>query len=245
MSELIPSDAVKAIQASVETRIIQVDDEQFSTRPIHRIPVREDIDPVNLSTLTGLVDFISIGSGFAKDSFIHVASPTRVSFMGPAIYERNQVIRDIYAIADCSELTNGNCRLGQFISQEDFIINLLTNFVDGENRAELLRVVGNLEDAKATRTQDDGITQTVTVRSGIRRVGEESIGPILRLAPYRTFREVAQPESDFLFRMRTGERCAGLFEADGKAWKLDAISAISEWLKSVPVPEDRTYAIVA
>ena len=34
------------------------------------------------------------------------------------------------------------------------------------------------------------------------------------LRPFRTFIEVEQPESKFIFRMREGGRCA-IFEADG------------------------------
>jgi hypothetical protein len=54
------------------------------------------------------------------------------------------------------------------------------------------------------------------------------------LSPYRTFRELNQPESAFIFRMRGGgegkaPQCA-LFEADGGKWKLDAVQAIKLWL---------------
>ena len=47
-------------------------------------------------------------------------------------------------------------------------------------------------------------------------------------------REIDQPESMFLFRMRqeSGEvRCA-LFEADGGAWQLNAVAGINDYLSS-------------
>lgn len=50
------------------------------------------------------------------------------------------------------------------------------------------------------------------------------------LAPYRTFLEVEQPESQFIFRMKDGPRGA-IFEADGGAWRNQAIVNIREYLK--------------
>ncbi|MBE6905330.1 MAG: hypothetical protein E7476_03565 [Ruminococcaceae bacterium] len=48
------------------------------------------------------------------------------------------------------------------------------------------------------------------------------------MKPFRTFLEVDQPESEFLLRLRPGDKESGtqaeigLFEADGGAWKLMA-----------------------
>ena len=54
------------------------------------------------------------------------------------------------------------------------------------------------------------------------------------LCPFRTFVEVKQPESRFVFRMRQSEgrgvECA-VFEADGGAWKNAAMSNVKEYLK--------------
>jgi hypothetical protein len=53
----------------------------------------------------------------------------------------------------------------------------------------------------------------------------------LSLKPIRTFRELDQPASDFIFRVKNGGGFA-LFEADGGAWKIAAINAIAAWLKN-------------
>ena len=52
--------------------------------------------------------------------------------------------------------------------------------------------------------------------------------PVL-LKPYRTFIEVQQPESAFIFRMQDGPRAA-LFEADGGAWRIEAMENIRAYL---------------
>ncbi len=63
----------------------------------------------------------------------------------------------------------------------------------------------------------------------------ESAKSIVSLRPFRTFREIEQPESEFLFRMQSSGNgvppmCA-LFEADGGAWRMEAIARIKTFLK--------------
>ena len=53
------------------------------------------------------------------------------------------------------------------------------------------------------------------------------------LRPYRTFVEVMQPASSFIFRLEQGREQtvnAAIIEADGGAWKLDAVSNIIVYL---------------
>lgn len=45
-----------------------------------------------------------------------------------------------------------------------------------------------------------------------------------------TFAEVAQPESEFVLRLKEGNR-VGLFEADGGAWELNAMANIANYLE--------------
>ena len=55
-----------------------------------------------------------------------------------------------------------------------------------------------------------------------------------RLTPYRTFTEVQQPTSDFIFRLSDGRNdevyCA-LYEADGGAWRSVAKENIRKYLE--------------
>lgn len=242
---LIPSDAVKAIQDSVSTEIITVDGENFSTRKIYQIPssTRDPIESVELSTLDGLLKYVLLIPDPDPSSYFRISSPTRVQFEAPPDSSNNQSVQDVYAIADCSNLTRNTYKVGDYLTQEMFIINLMTNFVDSADRARMLAYVGNLEDTKSVRTEDDGVSQSSTVRKGIRRIGEESVGPIIQLAPYRSFREIEQPESSFLFRMRPlQERCVALFEADGAAWNLEAIERLKLWLTE---NQETDYPVIA
>ena len=54
------------------------------------------------------------------------------------------------------------------------------------------------------------------------------------LRPYRTFVEIDQPTSRFIFRMEQGREQtvnAAIIEADGGAWKLKAIQNIIDYLE--------------
>lgn len=78
------------------------------------------------------------------------------------------------------------------------------------------------------------MTQKATVKTGIASKGEAIVPNPVILKPYRTFVEVDQPLSQFVFRMKQdkydGIQCA-LFEADGGAWKIEAMKSIKEYLK--------------
>ena len=83
---------------------------------------------------------------------------------------------------------------------------------------------------------DNGVSQqTVTTAGGVVLVGTAPVPNPVTLAPYRTFREIEQPESLFVLRMRTGKDgekpTAALFEADGGSWKLEAIKRIAAYLR--------------
>ena len=87
----------------------------------------------------------------------------------------------------------------------------------------ILRIVGNLKDSAVKTVNDDGISQQVTVKMGVSRVGEEILPNPVVLKPYRTFLEIDQPESAFVFRMKSEatENCPSVpysrrMEAAGK-----------------------------
>jgi len=93
----------------------------------------------------------------------------------------------------------------------------------------MLKVVENITEENVKGISDDGVSQAVTAKVGIATVGNVEVPNPVELALYRTFVEIDQPTSDFIFRMKDGPRCA-LFEADGGKWKLEAIHNISEYL---------------
>lgn len=123
---------------------------------------------------------------------------------------------------------------GKFIDHERFCIGLQANFLDDEksDRALVLKFAGTVEDGSVAQYSDDGISQKATVKTGIASKGDAIVPNPVKLRPYRTFHEVQQPMSEFIFRMKSddGVRCA-LFEADGGAWENVAMKNIKEYLE--------------
>lgn len=118
---------------------------------------------------------------------------------------------------------------GDFQDIESMNIGLQSKFEDSKDRNTVLAVIGNLKEETVNNYGDDGTSQSVTAKTGIAQVDNVRVPNPVNLAPYRTFSEVAQPLSPFIFRMRKGPEAA-LFEADGGAWKLEAMQNIKEYL---------------
>lgn len=219
---------IDEIQKAVVPPMIGINGHEYLSQRYHLPPEEPRVDPIRVSTLSGFVDYLTANFDQIPDCMIHVVSPVEVQLVGQLKDDRYHS-RQVYAIA---ELPTKQPTFGRYQPTEQFVINLMTQFADVGDRAEVLKVVGNLRHDSTTRTQDDGVTQTATLKTGIALVQEAPVSPIQTLAPYRTFREVNQPSSAFLLRIKQEKDGvhAALFEADGEQWKLDAIAAIKEWL---------------
>ena len=116
-----------------------------------------------------------------------------------------------------------------FREQEEAIIELRSLFMPDAGTEYLLNLLSRMSvDAGATTT-DNGVTQTVEVKSGVALKEKTDIRPRVKLTPFRTFLEVDQPESEYLLRVsEDGE--IGLFEADGGVWKLEAKRNVKSYM---------------
>jgi len=180
---------------------------------------------LTINTLTGIVDYGIVPS----TQMVHVIDHKTVMVIEKD-YHDDWMTRSTYLKAVHESPV---FQFGQFMNVEAFIINLQAMFVQDENTDKLFRVVGNIKEEAVMNFSDDGITQGVTAKSGISTVSLVPVPNPVTLRPYRTFMEIEQPASTFVFRMR-GEKGAppscGLFEADGRMWRLQAISGIKFWL---------------
>ena len=206
-------------------------------------------EPIEMNTLTSLVDYIkaqidtyeALGTGSGQDNFptsyqnmlIHVKSPVEVEMYSPLDAERRRETM-VTVKASVPEFD-----FNRFMVQERFIINVQTKFLDTEgagngsnDKALLLKFAGAVENGTIAEYGDNGVTQKATVRTGIASKTDAVVPNPVRLIPYRTFIEVEQPASNFIFRMRGRDEieCA-VFEADGGAWKNEAMRNIKEYLE--------------
>ena len=95
----------------------------------------------------------------------------------------------------------------------------------------ILDLLSHMSFDQSVKSDDNGITQTVQVRKGVSFVENKAVRPIVTLAPYRTFQEVEQPESEFVFRVYD-DRSISLTAADGGMWKLAARDAVKRYLET-------------
>lgn len=113
----------------------------------------------------------------------------------------------------------------RFLPVEQFCIELLSKFQISDELQELVGLVSKLEGGIAHATEDTGISQKATLRTGVATRDNVQVRSHWRLKPFRTFAELEQPETSFLLRLKQDDRQAphcALFEADGGAWKTQA-----------------------
>lgn len=223
-------EALEYIVGLRKPEILEVGNHIYSDKPLHRIHFIPEASPFDVSTLTSFVEYIKAGiDTMPEKMIIHVVSPTRVCLMSPLNVERDREYL-ITADADIPEF-----RYGQFMGHENFLISLQSKFISGEDRELLLKFAGTVESGTVAQYGDDGVTQKATIKTGIASKGEAIVPSPVKLRPFRTFIEVEQPESSFIFRMRQNDRdgveCA-IFEADGGAWKNAAMNNIKKYLQA-------------
>jgi hypothetical protein len=228
---IIPSDAVRAIQDSAKVEIINVDGRDFTTRQVFSPPKLAEPAALLINTLTGIVDYFRDERTVGDK--IHVVNHAEVRVVS-GLYDRFKQ-RDTFVVAKADDVLGHGFLFGHFYEIETFNIALQSLFVETPVRSSLLSLVGNIKTEKVINASDDGVTQAVIAKQGIARVTEAEAPNPVSLMPYRTFRELDQPKSPFILRLREGREgglpLAALFEADGGQWKLEAIQSIRDYLK--------------
>lgn len=204
----------------------------YSDKPLERIDYNPKAAKIEMNTLSSLIDYIKANiDEMAGKMIIHVQSPTKVQMYSSLDYERKRE----YMVEVNASVPHFS--FNEFTEHEAFCINLQSKFVDipSTDRALLLKFAGTVEAGTVAEYGDDGITQKATVKTGIASKGEAIVPNPVTLCPYRTFVEVDQPFSQFIFRMKEGKYggvSCGLFEADGGAWKIEAMTSIKEYLEA-------------
>lgn len=96
-----------------------------------------------------------------------------------------------------------------------------------------MKVSGNVEAKTTANYGDDGISQKTTIKQGIASKTDVIVPNPVTLVPYRTFVEIKQPPSEFVFRIRdiNSEPAFKIVEAEGGLWKHEAMSSVKAYLK--------------
>lgn len=189
---------------------------------------------LEVSSLQGIHDYLkaNIDELNVKEVLVHVDSFDSVdvySKLDSVYYKRDKYLSASFS--DC-ELSS---KFGQKMSPEEFSLFLQMYFEQTPDLDKLKKLSGTIGTQKAITSSDDGITQTVSVKEGAVLEKEAKAPNPVVLKPYRTFYEVEQPESPFVFRVHNNgpDRLPSLalYEADGGRWKRDAVKRCTAWLQ--------------
>jgi hypothetical protein len=250
-------DLIKTIQESVIPTVIGVEGKSYASKSLHLPPAEPTPTPLKVSGLGGLIDYIKADPDSLRDTchlFIQVQSAHKVVLISQ--FDGRHCNRVNPIVANCDDYIH-DFSFGAYQSIEAVIIALQSQFWPTDDRAKILEVLGNLRSERVATEIDDGVTQNVTTRKTLAYGLENVPVPrIVTLMPYRTFAEVDQPASNFILRLKMGERegqptQAALFEADGGRWKLEAIESIRTYLDNelnqslADVDQDQRISIIA
>ena len=222
-------DALQYVVGLKTAEVLDINGGKYVDKDVYRVDNELRASAIQMNTLTSLVDYLKAGvDKMAEKMLVQVVSPTKVRVLSmlDADRKREELVEVEAMIPDFE--------YGRYMGNERFIIALQSKFIDNDDRALLLKFAGTVKDESIAEYGDDGVTQKATVKTGITSVGDAIVPNPVKLRPFRTFVEVTQPESAFVFRMRQadgrGIECA-IFEADGGAWKNVAMKSIKEYLQ--------------
>lgn len=181
-------------------------------------------------SLDGLIEYIKADPEklFGDDQPRHIVSvndPGTVCVIAP----QKGYWREREVVAACKAV-KPKISFGVYMDSDDFQVMVQTCFMESQNRALVLKLAGSVRKEQNMQTADDGVSQKVTINSGVSTAADVIVKNPVTLTPYRTFHEVEQPESPFVLRFNEdGE--AALFEGDGSRWQLEAVENIRKYLE--------------
>jgi hypothetical protein len=244
------SDSINKILTLAPPNLQKFGDLQYTDKRLDLVlpPAR---GPVACSTLQGLVDLLAndFEDVVLDKVFLHIDSPTSVVIISKESDEYGR--RREWAEATYPEVQPFG--FGKWMDPESFIIACQQGFQrvkvendDGSFAKDLdyvLSIASKITAENAVESSDDGFAQRVAVKQGIALKAETILKPMVNLAPYRTFAEIDQVISQFVFRARVanGTAALALFEGDGGRWKLSAVAAIKTWLEA----EETTVKVIS
>lgn len=175
---------------------------------------------------------------------VHVKSPTRVRLYSGLMEERDrEVLFEAEALTPCF-------KYGEEYHQEAFLVALQACFEKNDDRESVSVLASNIVNAQKSTYSDDGISQQAVIKTGITSKGAAIVPNPVLLVPYRTFMEVEQPASNFVFRLSEGRDGVPVFklvEADGGRWKVAAMDNVYNYLKDAlaDIPDREKITILA
>ncbi len=204
------------------------------------LPEIPNPDTLALNSLDSLVKMVlSEACKREKPLYITIPDHMTVRCFGQPQNEA-RYFRQIYYTANATDVPGWESK--QELGFEEAQIAMRTRFQETVDIAYLQKLLSEISTGAKVTLNDNGIATSVVTQKGVALQSNESIRPIVSLRPYRTFQEVAQPESPFLIRVN--ERRIAFIEADGGMWKLKARETVKAFLEDKLSSEVESGAVV-
>lgn len=221
-------EAIEKILTLAKPESIDIEGRTFYDPNYRELSAEQNVESFTVNTLTGLVDYVKSEFDTDRKMMIHIESPTRIQLFD-ALNATNDRRTYLIGAALLPDII-----YGKWIDRESFQICLQANFCPNAEKEELLKVISNMTVGEGATVKDNGVTQEVTVKQGV-ELALVDLKERYGLMPYRTFVEVDQPLSEFIFRVKDdGQKniYCSLHEADGGAWELNAMHSIKTYLEN-------------
>lgn len=220
----------KIVRNSQEPHVVSIYGREYADRILQRYDGKDYAEPLEASTLTAMIDYIGRGDPNEIETngcIIRVVSPLEV---------RLETILDEFrkreTLIICKARTP-EFPFDRWMDQESFIIGLQSCFQPTDDLDLVKQFAGTVEASTIATYGDDGISQKGKIQTGIASKAEVICPNPVFLRPFRTFPEIInQPGSSFVFRVKASDKDPAfkLIEADGGAWRCEAMEMIGEWI---------------
>jgi len=232
----ITAETIEKIQSliPVNDRIKKIDGRIYTYGKFSELRMPK-LETMRLSTLDGFIEFANSREDRSK-LIVTIDSQEHVSLRSANV-DKDWNNYDLLAIASASEFIS-DYKYGRSYDAEEFMIRLQTGFIITPARDNLIKVAGNMSGESESKIEDDGVTQSTTVGRAVKT--KVTIKNPVELKPVRTFQEVEQVSSPFIFRIDDDMNLT-LHTGDSGKWKLAAIKEIAKYLRG-NLNEIKVYA---
>lgn len=224
---------------------IEINGRTYCTKSLTRYDRPDMAEPIKATTLTSLVDYIRESREELRERMIiQITDPTEVLLYSGLTPERDrEMLFKVNALLPRFDF-------GTEYGQENFLIALQSCFERNDDRDTVSLFAGNVVDTQEAAYSDDGVSQQAVMKTGVANKENVLVPNPVHLVPYRTFLEVEQPGSDFIFRAGKGRDDAPTFKlvsADGGLWKSQALENVKKYLVDAldDIPNREQITIIA
>lgn len=200
----------------------------LNTGAIIAPPYLEQLDVANLTSLVAGVKILGLTP---ENAFIHIEGADRVSVK--SIKTGITKKRDEILISDVAYLSD-SFEDGKNYSQDEFIVKLQTCFEPTDDLIKLIDTISSVSIQDGSDIEDDGFSQTVTVKAGVTLKGRATLPNPILLKPFRTFPEIAADQKPVSYHLRiTKTNASAVFKLTAQqslVWDLNTMKEIKEWL---------------